>query len=340
MKLTARLVKLHAAHGEFRIARSVMTVFDGVIVELSHRGVVGIGEAAPSSYFGGETPGVVMKNIKKAGKLLGSDPFLIEDVTGRLLAAFPKAHASVCAIDLALHDLVGKMLRLPMYRFFGLDPEKTKETSFTIGIAEPAVMAERAGRVKRFKVLKVKVGAGRDEEMLKAIRAATDLPIRIDANTGWTKAQAVRTLDRLAKYNIQFCEQPIPEGDNEALRFIRDRSPIPIMADESCVDLKSLPALVGCVDMINIKLMKCGGLREAMRMIHFARAHGMKTMLGCMLETSVAITAAATLTPLVDYADLDGNYLIADDPFEGVGLHKGRLTLPDRPGLGVRERKV
>lgn len=199
-------------------------------------------------------------------------------------------------------------------------------------------MAERAGAVKDFKVLKIKVGTDRDEEMLTAIRDETDLPIRVDANTGWTKEQAVENINRLEKFDIQFVEQPIPPGDNEALRFVRERVNLPIMSDESSVNLADLPGLVGCVDLINIKIMKCGGLREALRMIHFAHAHGMGVMLGCMLETSVAITAAAHLSPLVEYADLDGNYLIADDPFEGVTIADGRLILPDRPGLGVRER--
>ena len=199
-------------------------------------------------------------------------------------------------------------------------------------------MAGRAAAVKDFKVLKIKIGTDRDEEILSAIRDATDLPIRVDANIGWTKEQAVENINRLERFDIQFVEQPIPPGDNEALRWIRERVGLPIMTDESSINLKDLPGLVGCVDAINVKLMKCGGLREAIRMIHFAHAHGMDVMLGCMLETSIAITAAAHLSPMVEYADLDGNYLIADDPFAGVTIDDGRLILPDGPGLGVHER--
>ncbi len=338
MRLSARVMKLSASHGMFRIARETITTFNSAVVEIEHEGLVGLGEAAPDRYFDGETAEVVLKTVKAAGPVIGKDPFLIEDITAEVARKFPKAHATLCAIDMALHDLVGKMLGVPVYRMLGLNPDRTPVTSFTIGIEEPKVMAERAAAVKDFKVLKIKVGTKRDEEMLRAIRGATDLPIRVDANTGWTKEEAVRNIEKLAKFDIQFVEQPIPPGDNEALRWIRERAALPIMTDESSVNLKDLPALVGCVDAINVKLMKCGGLREAIRMIHFAHANGMKVMLGCMLETSLAITAAAHISPMVEYVDLDGNFLIADDPYEGIALKGGRHILPDRPGLGVRER--
>jgi L-alanine-DL-glutamate epimerase-like enolase superfamily enzyme len=338
MKLSARIIKLSASHGMFRIARSEITKFESAVVEIEHDGLVGIGEAAPDPYFDGETAQVVLKTAKAANKIVGKDPFLIEDITAELARKFPKAHATACAIDMALHDLVGKILGVPVCKMLGLNPDRTPATSFTIGIEEPKVMAERAAAVRDFKVLKIKVGTKRDEEMLRAIRDVTDLPIRVDANTGWTKEEAVRNINRLAKFDIQFVEQPIPPGDNEALRFIRERAALPIMTDESSVNLNDLPGLVGCVDAINVKLMKCGGLREAIRMIHFAHAHGMKVMLGCMLETSLAITAAAHISPMVEYADIDGNHLIADDPFDGVQLRDGRQMPPDRPGLGVREK--
>lgn len=336
MKLSARVVDLHTAEAEFRIARSVQSAFQVVIIEIACDEVVGIGEATPSAYYGGEDVAAVLATVERAQNLLGDDPFQLEDITARLTDAFGESYAAVAGIDIALHDLVGKLLGVPIYQMLGLSAERTPVTSFTLGIDEPEVMADRARKAaERFKVLKVKVGTDRDVERLEAIRGACDLPIRIDANTGWTPEQTVEHLGRLADLGIEFCEQPIPSGDNAALRWIRERVDIPIMADESCVCLADLPGLVGCVDAINIKLMKCKGLREALRMIHFARAHGMKIMLGCMLETSVAITAAAHLSPLVDWADLDGNLLIADDPFEGVTVSGGRLILPDRPGLGV-----
>ena len=338
MKLSARPIKLRASHGEFRIAHETFTDLENVVVELEHDGVVGVGEAAPWVYYGDETVDVVVKAVEAANAMIGDDPFLIEDITTALAEAFPNAPAAVCGMDLALHDLVGKLLDVPLYRMFGLDASKTPVTSFTIGIETPGVMAERAAAVTDFKVLKIKIGTDHDEEILSAIRGVTDMPIRVDANIGWTKEEAVRNINRLERFDIEFVEQPIAPGDNEALRWIRERVNLPIMTDESSVNLKDLPGLVGCVDAVNVKLMKCGGLREAVRMIHFAHAHGMKVMLGCMLETSIAITAAAHLSPMVEYADLDGNYLIAEDPFEGVTISNGRLILPERPGLGVRDR--
>jgi len=340
MKLTARPVKLGASHGMFRIARQEITDFENVVVELEHDGVTGIGEAAPQLYFGGESKDVVLDTVAKAKALIGDDPFLIEDVTTALADAFPDAPATVCGIDLALHDLVGKLLGVPVYRMLGLDAAKTLVTSFTIGIDDPKVMAERAAAVTDFKVLKIKIGTDHDEAILGAIREVSDLPLRVDANIGWSKEEAVENINRIERFDIQFVEQPIAPGDNDALAWVKGRVNLPIMADESSVDLASLPGLVGCVDLINVKLMKCGGIREAVRMIHYAHAHGMGVMLGCMLETSIAVTAAAHLTPMVEYADLDGNYLIADDPFEGVTIADGRLILPDRPGLGVRERST
>ncbi|HUV38202.1 MAG TPA: dipeptide epimerase [Planctomycetota bacterium] len=338
MKLTAHPVTLAASHGMFRIARAEITSIENVVIEIEHDGVVGIGEAAPSIYYFGETAETVVKTVAAAGEIVGDDPFLIEDVTARLREAFPEAPAAVCGIDLALHDLVGKLLDVPLYRLLGLNPDRTPVTSFTIGIETPEVMAERAAAVTDFKVLKIKIGTRHDDAILSAIRDVTDLPLRVDANIGWTKEEAVENINRIARYDIQFVEQPVVPGDNAALRWIRERVSLPIMSDESSLTLADLPGLVGCVDLVNVKLMKCGGIREALRMIGFAHAHGMGVMLGCMLETSIAITAAAHLSPLVEYADLDGNYLIANDPYEGVTLGDGRLILPDRPGLGVRER--
>jgi len=338
MKLTARPITLGASHGMFRIARAAISEVTNVVIEIEHDGTVGVGEAAPSIYYYMETADKVVETVRAANDLVGDDPFLIEDITAKLAEAFPETQATRCGIDLALHDLVGKLLDVPVYRMFGLNADRTPVTSFTIGIEKPAVMAERAAAVTDFKVLKIKIGTDHDDEVLSAIREVTDLPIRVDANIGWTKEQAVENINRLEQYDIQFVEQPIIPGDNEALRWIRERVNLPIMSDESSLTLEDLPGLVGCVDLINVKLMKCGGLREALRMIHFAHAHGMGVMLGCMLETSIAITAAAHLSPLVEYADLDGNYLIADDPFEGVTIDEGRLILPDFPGLGVRKR--
>jgi len=340
MKISVTTTKLAAAHGMFRIARAAATHFDAAFVTIEHEGFFGMGEARPSVYYDGETVQTVVDVASQTGPLLGDDPFLLDDIMDRVSAAFPKAHASITAIDMALHDLIGKMLGVPLYKYFGLNPAKTPATSYTISIEEPAVMAQRAAAVRDFKILKIKLGLGRDVEILQAIRDVTDMPIRVDANTGWSKEQAVENLTQLAKFNIEFCEQPVPPGDNAALRFIKERSPIPIMADESSVTLQDLPGLIGCVDAVNVKLMKCGGMRQAVKMIHFARACGMKVMLGCMVETSVAITAAATLSPMVDYSDLDGNFLLEFDPYIGATNQTGRHILPNRPGPGTLPRKA
>jgi L-alanine-DL-glutamate epimerase-like enolase superfamily enzyme len=340
MRLTAEVVELYASHGEFKIARATLRQFPTVIVRIAHEGHVGIGEARPSPYYDNETAEVVIATLTKAAKLLGDDPFQIEDIVGRVGEAFPQAHASVAGIDIALHDLVGKMLGVPVYKLLGLNAARTPLCSFTVGIAEPAVMAQRAADIEPYKTLKVKIGLDNDEAVLSAIREVTDVPIRVDANIGWKPEQAVRMINRIERFGLEFVEQPIPPGDNEALRFIRERVNVPIMADESSVTLGDLPGLIGCVDAINVKIGKCGGLRRAMEMIHFARAAGMKVMLGCFPETSVAVTAAATLSPLVDYSDLDGNVLISNDPFEGAIIRDGRHVLPDEPGFGIKPRPV
>ncbi|MFB3892561.1 MAG: mandelate racemase/muconate lactonizing enzyme family protein [Phycisphaerae bacterium] len=340
MKVTAEVFTLEALHGLFRIAREAHVRSDTVIVSIEHEGVTGVGEGKPVSYYDAQTAKNLVEVVTEAQPLLGDDPFLIEDIVARVTAKFPKAHAAICAIDTALHDLAGKLLGAPLYRLFGLDPARAPLTDFTIGIEAPAVMAKRAAAAaKEFRILKIKVGAGDDEEIIKAIRDLTDLPLRLDANTGWTKEQAVENINRLAKYNIEFVEQPIAPGDNEGLRFVRQRVSVPTMADESLVHVEDIPRLAGCVDAINIKLMKCRGIRQALKMIHLAHGLGMKVMLGCFSETSVGITAAAHLSPMVEYADLDGNRLVANDPFRGVSVVDGRLTLPDGPGLGVERRK-
>ncbi|HEX8997416.1 MAG TPA: dipeptide epimerase, partial [Ktedonobacterales bacterium] len=190
-----------------------------------------------------------------------------------------------------------------------------------------------------YPILKIKVGTGRDLEIVRAIREATDATLRVDANAAWTPKEAIRVIRELEPYNIEFVEQPLHPADLEGLRFVREHVALPIIADESCVTEEDIPGLVGAVDGINIKLMKCGGIHHALRMIHTARAHHLKVMLGCMIESSLSITAAAHLTPLVDYADLDGNLLVRDDPFDGVRVERGKLMLPERAGLGVRARR-
>src|SRR6266496_729811 len=240
---------------------------------------------------------------------------------------------------MALYDLAGKILGVPIYKLLGLNPAHTPLTSFTLGIDSPTNMAKKALLARDYPILKVKVGTKNDIAMLDAIREVSSAAIRVDANAGWTPKEAIKTINALVPYNIEFVEQPVIANDLAGLKLIRDNVPVPIIADESSVTYEDIPRIAGCVDGINIKLMKCGGIRHALKMIHVARAHNLRIMLGCMIESSLAITAAAHLTPLVDYADLDGNLLIDNDPYEGVKVANGTLLLPDRPGLGEQKDK-
>jgi L-alanine-DL-glutamate epimerase-like enolase superfamily enzyme len=236
---------------------------------------------------------------------------------------------------MALHDWLGKKLGQPLWRILGLNPASTPVTSYTIGIDSTEKMLEKVREAPEFPILKVKVGTDRDDEILSAIRRETDRTIRVDANAAWQPREAEQRITELAGYDLEFVEQPVPAGSPESLRRVRESVDLPIISDESSVVPEDVPGLFGCVDGINIKLSKCGGIRQALKMIHTARSAGLKVMLGCMIESSVAITAAAQLSPLADYADLDGNLLISNDPARGVTVNAGRLVLPEGPGLGV-----
>jgi len=338
MRVAAEPVTLKMKH-PWKIAREeVMTEAVTVCVRVEHEGIVGLGEAKPSTYYHDETVETVLATAPRAAEVLGSDPFRLEDTIDELRAAFPEAPATVAALDMALHDLVGKTLGVPLYRLFGLDPANTPRTSFTLGIDSLDVMLAKLEEAREYPILKIKVGFDGDVETLQAIRDNTDAIIRVDANTNWTVDEAIERINRMEPLAIELVEQPIPPKDFDGLRRIRESTNILIMADEDSVTSADLPGLVGCVDAINIKLMKCTGLREAMRMIHVARTLGMRIMLGCMAESSLALTAAAHLTPLTEYADLDMNLLITNDPFEGLGVADGKIILPGRPGIGVVPR--
>lgn len=333
MKLTWEPVELRLTH-TFTISRSSTDVAGNVLVRLEHDGVVGLGEAPASKYYGQDQETVLAALEKMAGRL-GGDPFLIEDIVERLSREFPGDSAAVAAVDMALHDYLGKKLKAPLWKILGLNPAHTPLTSFTIGIDTTEKMLGKLREAQSYPVLKVKVGTERDEEILSAFRRETDRTIRVDANAAWGPDEAVERIYALQAYDIEFVEQPVAPGDPQALRKVREGVSVPIIADESSVVPADVPALVGCVDGINIKLSKCGGIRRALKMIHTARSAGLKVMLGCMIESSVAITAAAQLSPLVDYADLDGNLLITNDIATGVTVSEGRLVLPEGPGLGV-----
>jgi L-alanine-DL-glutamate epimerase-like enolase superfamily enzyme len=269
---------------------------------------------------------------------LGDDPFAHEDVMQHLNKIIRLNPAAKAAVDMALYDIVGKILNVPLYKLLGLNAAHTAYTSFTLGIDSPAEMAKKALLARDYPILKVKVGTKHDLENLKAIRDVSSATIRVDANTAWTPKEAIKMINALSPYHIEFVEQPIAPYDLKGLKLVRENVPVPIIVDESCVTVEDIPRVAEYVDGINIKLMKCGGISHALKMISVARAHNLRIMLGCMIESSLAITAAAHLTPLVDYADLDGNLLIDNDPYEGVKVVNGKLILPDGPGLGVKAR--
>lgn len=334
LHIDAKLIDLKLTT-PFRISRGVQNTAQNVIVQINYNEHVAYGEAAPDEYYG-ENQETVMACISTFAGNLGDEPFLSEDIMSNLDHLIRLHPAAKAAVDMALYDLVGKMLHVPVYKLLGLNPKHTPHTSFTLGIDTPDNMAKKALLARDYPILKIKVGTKHDLDNLKAIREVSSATIRVDANTAWTPKEAITMINALAPYNLEFVEQPIPAHDLAGLKLIRDNVPVPIIADESCVTVEDIPRIAGSVDGINIKLMKCGGIRHALKMIHVARAHNLLVMIGCMIESSLAITAAAHLTPLVDYADLDGHLLINDDPYAGVTVVKGKLILPDGPGLGVK----
>lgn len=336
MVLTAAPISLELIH-PFRISRSISARKENVLVTLSDEGMSGIGEAAPSPYYG-ESQTSVLDALRRAPAALSEDIFDLERTDRRLQEAFPDVASARAAVDMALHDLMAKRLGIPLFRLFGLHPGHTPLTSFTIGLDTLDVMRQKVREASDYPILKVKLGVGDDLEIVRAIREETEAVIRVDANAAWTESQALTLIPALADLGVEMVEQPLPPEDRDGLRRLKKASSLPIIVDESVLMAADVPRYADCVDGINIKLMKCGGLREAVRLIHTARAHGLRVMLGCMIETSVAITAAAHLSPLADYADLDGHLLIANDPYVGVTVREGRLILPEGPGLGVVRR--
>ena len=330
LHLTVTPLELPLVH-TFTIARSSESVARTALVRLQWGTIAALGESSPSKRYNEDISSVIAGLQARA---LGSDPYALD----ALLAGLPPAQR--CGLDVALHDCIAKDVERPLWRLLGVDPARTPLTSFTIGIAPLAETLEKVREVGTHPVIKVKLGTGAEVETIAAIRNLFQGTIRIDANEGWTPESAVAILRELERYDIEFCEQPIPAGTPERLRWIRERTTIPLVTDEDSRDANDLPALAGCVDGINVKLVKCGGIRGALAMIHTARALGLKIMLGCMVESAILTTAAAHLSPLVDWADLDGPFLVASDPFNGITYENGKIMLPDRPGLGVVENAV
>lgn len=340
MKLEIEPIRVETTH-PFRIARETKHTRDIFVVSIESDGVRGIGEAAPQAFYG-EDAMTVRSAVNAIGRLLDGDPL---DVQRRLhdenaqLHQRLRPHASVrAALDMALWDWRGRRENRPVYELIGADPARAPLTSFTIGFDRPEVIDAKVDAAAPYKVLKVKVGLPGDLEIVDRVIARSGKTVRADANEGWDTDTAIEKTNELFRRGVEFCEQPLPHQDADGLRELKRVSPLPIVLDESIVGAADVAACRDQGHGINIKLMKCGGITPALRMIETARSLGLRVMIGCMLETSLGVTAAAHLSPLADWADLDGNLLLADDPFAGVTVLDGRLVLPREPGLGVRRR--
>jgi L-alanine-DL-glutamate epimerase-like enolase superfamily enzyme len=340
MKLTHEIIALRTKNpfiiarggsSEYRVVRVTLTADDGA---------TGWGEAAPSKFYGETADTVVDVLPMLAEALRGADAWSLEALEHTLSGIIRFNGSARAAVSAALHDMVGKRLGVPVWKLWGLDPKASPLSSFTIGIApDEATLRSRVADAAQYPVLKIKLGTRWDERIVRVVRElAPDKVLRIDANAAWTPKSALRMIPILQELGVEFVEQPLPPHDIEGLRFVRDRSALPIIADESCLVAADIPRLAGAVDGINIKLAKCGGLREALKMIATARAHDMMVMAGCMIESSLGITAAAHFAPLLDCADFDGAALVSNDPYVGATIDGGVIRLPDAPGLGVTAR--
>ena len=321
----------------FTIATASRTTTPAVIVTVERDGIVGYGEAAMPPYLG-ESQASAAAFLERVDLARFADPFQLEEILPAIDALAPGNTAAKAAVDIALHDWIGQKLGAPWFRIWGLDPAKAPVTSFTIGIDTPEVVRQKTVEAAPYKIIKVKLGRdpATDRRLIDTIREVTDRPITVDANQGWKiRDEALRMSEWLATRNVIFIEQPMPKEQPDDTAWLRARSPLPLIADESVQRLADVRRAVGVFDGINIKLMKCTGLREAHKMITLARALDLKVMLGCMTETSCAISAAAQLSPLADWADLDGALLIKNDLFTGTTIVEGKIALPDRPGLGL-----
>jgi L-alanine-DL-glutamate epimerase-like enolase superfamily enzyme len=333
--LDTRIVRLNLRHA-WTTVMSSSEFRDTLHVAYSREGITGHGEGAPIVRYHEDAASAreAVESLREL--LLSADPMQFSKVMGEVFRRLPGTWAGKAAVDIALMDWVGQKLKIPLYTYFGLDPRDTPLTTFSIGIDTPEITRQKTREADAFPILKVKVGLATDEPTIEAVRSVTSKPLRVDANEGWkTKEEAARKIDWLAAHGVEFIEQPLPAEMIEETAWLHSRVGIPIIADEACQRASDIPKLKGAFDGVNIKLDKSGGLLEAYRMIQIAKSLGMRTMLGCMISSSVSVTAAAHLSPLVDYADLDGNLLIANDPFRGVLVEKGKLILPDRPGLGL-----
>lgn len=338
-QLTVAIVRLKLRH-TWTTTMSSSTYRDTLHVTWTRDGITSYGEGAPIVRYHEDA-----ENARKAVEsvrelLVSSDPVQFAKIMSQVGQNVTGNQAAKAAIDIALMDWVGKKLGVPLYSYFGLDPVDAPVTTYSIGIDKPEVIKQKTQEAADFPVLKIKVGLDSDEATIEAVRSVTSKPLRVDANEGWkNKEEAVRKINWLESQGVEFIEQPLPAEMIDETRWVRSRVHIPIIADEAFQRASDIPKLKDAFDGVNVKLDKSGGMLEAYNMIRIAKSLGMKTMLGCMVSSSVSVTAAAHLSPLVDYADLDGNLLIANDPFQGVRVEKGKLMLPQGPGLGLTKNE-
>jgi len=338
MKLSFRSFEAILRH-PFTVSGYTRTTTPIVLTEITYVGVTGYGEAAMPPYLG-ESQASVMAFLQKVNLSQFSNPFELEDILTYVDSIAIYNTAAKASVDIALHDLVGKLVGQPWHALWGYTASKVPVTTFTIGIGTEKEVREKTLETAPFKVLKIKLGMDEltDKMLINTVRSVTDKPIRVDANQGWKdKHYALKMIEWLSEKNVEFIEQPLPKHNLDDMAWLTEQSPLPTIADESCQRLEDIPRLKGVFSGINIKLMKCTGMREANRMITLARASDLKLMIGCMTETSCAISAAAQLSPQMEYADLDGNLLISNDQFSGVKLVDGRIVLNNEPGIGVRK---
>ena len=335
LKLSFQPYELQLRH-TFTVSSYSRKTTPGVQVKIEYEGYTGYGEASMPPYLG-QSVETVTAFLSRVNLEQFNDPFRLEEILAYVDSLSPGDGAAKAAIDIALHDLVGKLIGQPWWRLWGLDPSKAPDTTFTIGIDTPDIVREKTREcADRFNILKVKVGLDSDKEMIRTIREVTDLPLAVDANQGWKdREQALDEIYWLKENGIVMVEQPMAKERLDDNAWITERSPLPIFADEAIQRLADIPSIKGAYHGINIKLMKCTGMREAWKMVNYARAEGMKVMIGCMTETSCAVSAAAQLSPAVDFADLDGNLLITNDLFKGMEVIEGKITLSDLPGIGL-----
>jgi L-alanine-DL-glutamate epimerase-like enolase superfamily enzyme len=341
VNITARQLALRLEN-PFKLSYGTSTVRENVLVQIDDGTHTGVGEAAVVPYYH-ETPERILAYFSDpaVAAAVGDDPYLIEDALDRLPPA--ESPAARAAVDMALHDLWAQHLGQPLYRLWGLNPARIPDSSFTVAMADDeTTYREHVRAARAYSLIKLKLGSGdwrTDWRTVQIAREETAAPLCVDANGGWSVEDSLAIIPRLAEIGIVFVEQPVARDNLAGWRALRESLPEahpPLIADESVQGVESVPPLAGIADGINVKLAKCGGLRPARQMIMLARAYGMKVMIGCMVESSVAVTAAAQLAPLADFADLDGNLLITNDPYRGLQVDAGRVTLPDAPGLGVK----